>query len=140
MYRQVQPANVEQHWALVAPWIAQAIGGSDSWKDIDEIKKLCIDGSAHIFIGYDLQNEIDVVLVTETWMFDGRKTLVLRWLAGKNMNQWFQDYDVLEAWAAGLGFQDVHIWGRPGFVKMCKPLGFRHEFTVISKPIMRGLQ
>jgi hypothetical protein len=72
-------------------------------------------------------------------MFGGRKVLVFRWLAGKNMEQWFDDFNLVEAWAGGMGFQDIHIWGRPGFTKVCKPLGFRHEFTVLSKPIIRGL-
>lgn len=138
MYSLVHPTSVESHWPMVAPWIAQAIGNSDTWRDLEEIKKLAKEGVARIWIGYNAEKKIDVVMVTETWIMDGRKVLVLRWLAGVNMSEWFQDWDLVESWASAQGFQDIHIWGRPGFAKACKSLGFRHEFTVCSKPLIRG--
>lgn len=139
MYQLIHPMNVELNWHLVAPWIAQAIGDSDSWRDLDEIKRCAKEGSSRIWIARDKNNEIDMVLVTEQWMVDGRKVLVLRWLCGKNMASWMEDLNILEGWAVSNGFQDIHIWGRPGFARACKSLGFRHEFTVVSKPLIRGL-
>lgn len=139
MYALIHPSNIESHWPIVAPWIAQAIGNSDTWRDLDEIKKLALEGVARIWIGKKPQGQIDVVLVTETWIMDGKKTLVLRWLAGKDMKEWLEDFPLVEGWAISQGFQDIHIWSRPGFAKICKPLGFRHEFTVLSKPLIRGM-
>lgn len=139
MYQLVHPANVEEYWHMVAPWIAQAIGESDAWYDLEAIKKGAKEGLCRLWIGRDQNQEIDLVLVTETWYMDGRKVLVLRWLCGKNMHEWLEDFHLVEGWAMSNGFQDIHIWGRPGFSKICKPLGFRHEFTVLSKPLIRGL-
>lgn len=139
MYEQVHPMNVDQVWHLVAPWIAQAIGDSDTWVDLAEIYKNAKLGHARIWIGRDLSNQIDMVLVTETWFLDGRRTLVLRWLCGKNMKEWLEDISLIEAWAQSNGFQNVHIWGRPGWIRVCESLGYKHEFTVLSKPLKRGL-
>ena len=139
MYTLVNPNNLENHWYLAAPWIAQAIGSSDTWQDLEEIKGRCKQGLANLWIGRKPDGELDVVLVTETWILGGMKTLVLRWLCGKDMSEWIEDYPVLETFAAANGFSQVNIWGRKGFEKICKPLGFEHAFTVLSKPIIRGL-
>ncbi len=140
MYTIVNPINVEHHWPLAAPWIAQAIGASDTWMDLDYIKQQCKEGVSNLWIGRDQAEEIEVVLVTETWFIAGRKTCVMRWLAGRNMDAWFQDFATLENFAFHNGFQAIHIWGRKGWERACKSLGFTHEFTVLGKPIIRGLQ
>lgn len=140
MYMQIHLSNVEQMWHLVAPYIAQAIGDSSTWSDLDAIKDKAKAGHAHIWIGKDQNDVVDVVFVTETWYLDGRKALVVRWLCGVNRDAWLPDTEFLENWAATNGFQNVQIWGRPGWVKVCKSLGYKHEFTVLSKPLIRGLQ
>lgn len=139
MYHLVHPNNVEGVWHLVAPWIAHAIGDSDTWGDLPKIKEMAKDGIARIWVGKNEKEEIDIVLVTETWFFDGRKTLVLRWLCGKDRENWFQDLDLVEAWAISNGYHTMHVWGRPGWKKVMKPLAYKHEFTVLSKPLIRGL-
>lgn len=139
MYKLIHPSNVDNVWHLVAPWIAQAIGQEDTWTDLSTIHERAKQGIARIWIGENLKHEIDVVLVSETWHMDGRQILVLRWLAGKNMEEWLQDISVVEAFAAANGFHAVQIWGRPGWIKAMKPLGYKHEFAVVSKPLIRGL-
>jgi hypothetical protein len=139
MYERIAPGNVSGIWPWVAPWIAQAIGASDTWSDLESIKDKAQQGYAHIWIGRDQSDRIDVVFVTETWYMDGRKALVIRWLAGKEMDNWLGDLEWIENYAVNDGYHVVHIWGRPGWQKVCKPLGYKHEFTVISKPLIRGM-
>jgi len=139
MYQQINPNNVENIWHIVAPWIAQAIGDSDTWSDLDTIKENALRGHAHIWIGKDQQDQMDVVFVTETWFLDGRRALVVRWLCGRNMAEWIGDLSYLENWAAQNGFQSLQIWGRKGWIRACKSLGYKNEFTVLSKPLLRGL-
>lgn len=139
MYRLVHPSNVEDIWHKVAPWIAQAIGEAETWGDLGQIKAMAMAGAARIWIGYDAQDNVDVVLVSEHGMVGGRQTLILRWLCGKNLDQWLQDIEMIEGWAIANGYQSIHIWGRAGWQKVCKPLGYTHEFTIIGKPLIRGL-
>lgn len=139
MYEQIHASNVEQVWHLVAPYIAQAIGDSDTWSDLDAIKQKAKNGYATVWIGRDQEKQIDVVFVTEPWILDGRKALVIRWLCGKNLKEWLPDLEYLEDWAMANGFQAMQVWGRPGWVRVLKPLGYKHEFTVLSKPLIRGL-
>lgn len=140
MYEQIHASKVDDVWHVVAPWIAQAIGDSDTWSDLEAIKDNAKRGFSHIWIGRKPNQEVDVVFVSETWFLDGRRAFVIRWLTGKDMNEWIEDLEYIENWASSNGYQSVHIWGRPGWQRVCKPLGYKHEFTVMSKPLMRGLQ
>lgn len=135
----VHPANIEVYWPIAAPWIAQAIGESDTWKDLDDIKKQIKENISTLWIGRNPDGSVYAVLVTETWYMAGRKVLVLRWLCGCDFEEIKDDFFLIENFAQNNGFQDIHIWGRKGFEKVCKPLGFEHAFTVLSKPVMRGL-
>ena len=139
MYEIISPKSVDAIWPFVCPWILQAIGEEDTWRDVDQIKENCRTGGARLIVKKDAYNKIVGVLVTESWIQDGKKILVLRWMSGKCVDEWIEDQDLFEGLAFSNGFQGIQIWGRPAWVKKLKPLGFTHEFTVVGKPLMRGL-
>jgi hypothetical protein len=141
MYKLVNPMNIDNYWSLVAPWIAQAIDDDpDTWVDLDVIHQQLNINGMQLWIGENpIDNEMDVVAVTEAMKFGGRLTLVIRWLSGKNVDNWVQDIGVIEYWAKDKGFADLQIWGRRGWERKLRPLGYKHVFTAIGRNLERGM-
>jgi hypothetical protein len=140
MYTLVNPFNVEEHWPRVAPWLTLALGPYETWIDLSFIKEKAKAGFAQIWIGHKPQSsEIDLVLITESMTIDEKSTLVVRWAAGKDMDEWFGDLGLLEAWAKANGFYKIQVWGRRGWERKLRPLGYTHEFSVVGRLLDRGV-
>ncbi len=140
MYALLAPGNVESNWAKIAPWIAQAIEGSRAAQDLEQVKARAMNGSMQIWIGANPRTKlVSMVLVTEAILIDEIPMLVLRMLAGVDIDECLPDMALIESWAIGKGFHSLQVWGRKGWEKKLKPLGFRHEYTILSKVLDKGL-
>ena len=140
MYTVVSTQNVEAHWPRVSPWILQAIGPEADSSDLEYIKELAKRGIAHIWIGHrGAKEKIEMVLVTETLFYGPKKTLVLRWLSGSDIQADLEDLGLIEMWAKQNGYTDIEVWGRKGWERWMKPHGYHYERTVLKRVIDREL-
>lgn len=134
MYKLINPYNVADNWNMVEPFIKDAIVNQDDVVDLDYIRNRAMQGSCQIWVGQNpVTNEIDLVLVSESIHSNGKNVLILRWASGKNMDEWFFDIGLLENWAKEKGFDEIEVWGRRGWERKLRPLGYTHRFTVISR-------
>lgn len=138
MYTLLAPNNVDQHWLVLAPWVAKAVGTDNPWDDVEAIRQKATRGIAQVWMS-EVNGELDMVLVTEGMMLEGIPTLVLRWMTALRFEDCAQDFGLLENWAFKAGYQRLQVWGRKGWEKKLRPLGFAHNFTVMDKFITRGL-
>lgn len=140
MYVLVAPLNVEGYWPMVAPWIARAIGADDTEEDLAIIKHKACNNVAQIWLGKTpKEGDIDLVFVTEGMILDNIPTLVIRWLTADKVEDCLIDFGLLENWALHSGYKRLQVWGRRGWERKLKPLGFTHSFTVMNKFIEQGL-
>lgn len=140
MYTLVSPLFVETHWPRVEPWIAEAIGKEDPSEDLRIIKHKALNNVAQIWIGQKpVTWEIDLVLVTEGMVLDEIPTLVLRWCTAENLGDKLIDLGLIELWAFKNGYRRLQAWGRRGWERKLRALGFNHSFTVMDKFIQQGL-
>lgn len=140
MYVLVSPLNVENYWTTVAPWIAQAIGGEDPAEDLAIVKYKACNNIAQIWLGKTPKEEkLDLVFVTEGMVLEEIPTLVIRWLTAADLDQCFLDFGLVERWALHNGYKRIQVWGRRGWERKLKPLGFTHGFTVMNKFLEQGL-
>lgn len=140
MYTMVHPVNVEKVWHLVAPWIAQAVEASTLPWDLNNIKENAQRGGCSLIVGKKPNSpDIDMVLVAEHHNIGGKPVLVVHWCAGINMDSWISDLPLLEDLAHTMGFSQIQIWGRKGWEKKLRPLGYMHEFTVVSKLLKKEI-
>lgn len=128
----VHPANVEDIWPVVGPWILNAVGPLADASDVAQIKNQAVCGNSNIIILRKNRN-IELVLVTEACFYGGRKTLVLRWMSGKMENHYLSWIFMLENYALKAGFERLEVWGRKGWERKLKPYGLAHEYTVLGK-------
>jgi hypothetical protein len=140
MYALIHPLNIGKAWPNVAPWIAQAMGDAETWKDLDYLKNQALHGELQIWVGENPKSgEIDIVLVTEPHMIGAKPVLVVRWMCAESLEDKLPDFGLLEYWAREQGFHRLQIWGRKGWERKLKPLGYRHEFVVLTKDVDRGI-
>ena len=140
MYALIATKNVDLYWDALAPWIGEAVGVPDPAADLEVIKSKALSGVAQIWVGKSPKTGvIDIVLVTEGMVLDNIPTLVIRWLTAVDLNDCMIDFALIENWAHTQGFQRLQVWGRRGWERKLRPLGFVHNFTVLDKFISQGL-
>jgi hypothetical protein len=140
MYALIAPGNVDTHWDNIAPWLEQAIGIANPMEDLDIIKDKIRRGVAQLWLGKEPETDlVDMVLITEGMVLDGIPTLVIRWLTSTGLEQILEDFDLLENWAKNQGFTRIQVWGRRGWERRLRTLGFVHNATILDKFITQGL-
>lgn len=140
MYMLLAPTKVEENWMEIAPWIAQAITGARISEELESVKQRALAGGMQIWIGMKPRsNQITMVFVTEGFMLEGSPVLVLRMMAGVNVDECLPDLAILERWAINQGFHTLEVWGREGWKRKLRPLGFHYEYTILRKVLDKGL-
>jgi hypothetical protein len=140
MYTLVSPLFVEAHWPRVEHWIARAIDKPDPAEDLAIIKHKMLQSVAQLWIGQKPMTwEIDLVLVTEGMILEDIPTLVLRWCTAENLEDKVFDLGLVELWAFKQGYRRLQVWGRRGWERKLRALGFTHSFSVMDKFIEQGL-
>jgi len=132
----VWPHQVEALWPQIGPWVVLAIGEAADHSDVEFIKRQCVCGNAVPFV-LSRNNSIEVVLICETAFYGGRKTLVLRWLCGKERHNWLCYIHLVEDYAYANNFERLELWGRKAWERELKGYGFAHEFTVLGKYVTK---
>lgn len=139
-YTLVNPYHIDEVWPIVSPWLIQAIGEEPYWGQISQIREEIRVGSMHLWVVQDTSNgAILAVAVTEPQMLGGHKILIVRWMGGRNIDQWLNDMGVIERWAKVNSFVRVEIWGRPGWSRKFAPFGYREDYRVIGKQLDKEL-
>lgn len=143
IYTLVHPSTLEEKWPALGPWVVQAIGDEVNYMDVEYVKAQVLCGNCCIWVGHASEhyeaNAIEVVLVCEIAFYCGMRTLVLRWLSGRNMPSWLAHLPHLENWASCQGFVRMEIWGRKGWERELKPHGYKHDTTRLSKFLARSI-
>lgn len=136
----VMKTTVPTVWPVLAPWLIQALGETDSWQDIGQLREEAERGTTQLWVAqHKLTQDILMVCITEGMNLNGKPTLVIRWLGGRHPEMWLDDIGIIERWAAIQGFHKVEVWGRAGWNKMLKPHGYREIYRVLEKIVDRGI-
>jgi hypothetical protein len=139
-YTLVNPYHVDEAWPVVSPWLIQAIGEEVHWGHIEQIRTEVRAGSMHLWVVQEEgTGDVLAVAVTEPQVLGNHKVLVVRWMGGRDIDQWLHDMAVIERWAKINNFVRVEIWGRPGWSKKFAPYGYREDYRVIGKQIEKEL-
>lgn len=137
-YILVAKNNVERAWPYLAPWILQAVEGTQLINQMEIIKQTAISGGAQIWVG-GLLPDVSMVLVTEGMDIDGVPTLVLRIFAGTEMDRHIDELPAVQKWAVENGFRAMQVWGRLGWKRKLQSLGFEPSYLVLTKDLKKEL-
>jgi hypothetical protein len=142
-YSRIGQGNLEHAWLHAMPWIEKALGEiNHAHAELTHIQEGLRKGFLQLWAIQDKRknNQPVFFLITELHSTpSGFKTLILRWAAGTDLGEWIDDIETLEYICEREGYHKVEIWGRPGWERVLKEHGYKREFVIVSKLIMRGL-
>lgn len=135
----VNPMQLDAVWPKMAPWIMQSMGGDVRPEAVQRIKESIVAGTHQLWGVATEGGEIMAAVVTEVAFVGCRRTLVIRHLGGSGLTRWLHALAIIERWAMLNEFEVVEIWGRPGWIKLLEPNGYRHSFHVLEKNVSREI-
>jgi hypothetical protein len=139
-YFLVLPQHLEDIWPRMAPWIMQSLDGDYLRPGVIQAMKADIARGANQLWGAHSEKEgILAVAITEAIMIGGKRALVVRHMGGKGMKKWLDALAFIERWAMQQDIEVVEIWGRPGWIRVLAPYGYRHSFHVLEKVVSKEL-
>jgi hypothetical protein len=131
---------VESIWPHVTKLIERALIKSESDYTIEQVKARIEDGTALLWIIWsqpsthsgDLLAAGTTELVKLT---DGRLVCVVASCAGRNLKKWDCLLADIEAYAKREGCVAVRCYGRPGWARYLKGMGYAQPWIVVEKTV-----
>ena len=121
-------------WPDVEPLLQSALRHGQGEYRIEDIYHALQQGTMQLWlasIGKDLLG----CGVTEIINFPNTVVCHLDFVAGENWDVWKSQISVIEDWALSIGCDKLRWFGRKGWLKRAKPLGYEDVYAVMSKTL-----
>lgn len=126
----VPPSELRKNWPTVAPLLAPAIGFSGGRISLSSVFDWLLDRRYILWLAYktynlDGQTKIGAAFVTREAHYPCRKMLCVDIAGGSDMAGWVNSADAtFRAYARDAGLDGVELYGRPGWTRALKNLGW----------------
>lgn len=117
-------------WRNAKPFIQNALKYGDNKYTLDSVKKALISRDMQLWLIY-LNANIKGIVVTEIIQYPNKKYLTIVLLSGVEFDAWAYHWSTIKEWAIGEGCEAVQVFGRPGWERKLKTLGFEKIHTVL---------
>lgn len=120
-------------WERAKPLVEKSVPYSDYLLQIDDLEDGLAIGSKQLWVIVDeTGEEMMAAGVTEIINDD---TCFVWGFGGKNMSEWFDTHQRLEAWAKEVGCKAVSFFGRQGWERVMRPSGYKRRMVVLRKEL-----
>lgn len=131
----VSEGYVPDVWSDSLPFIRRALRYSHGEMDEVSVFSDCISSMKQLWLVRE-ESRITAVAVTEIVDYSLVSSLRVVLLSGRDMAKWQEPLlDRLVKFAKDEGVTRIESWGRPGFAKTLKPLGFEQAYVAMIKEI-----
>ena len=128
--------SIDMIWPVAAPFIEAAIEYSNDELNIFAMKKALLERELILITVNDDHKMIAALTVNKEQFQSGKRVLTLVAIGGARMKEWLHKVDeVLCTVCREEGCTEMYLIGRPGWIKLLRPLGFETIHTVVSKKI-----
>lgn len=136
----VAPHLVDQIWPHVIRLIERALIKSGSDLSIEQIKAKIDNGNALLWIIWaqpsTQSGELMAAGTTElVTLNNGRKLCVIATGAGRDLKQWDHLFADIERYAKGENCEAVRCYGRLGWARYLKDMGYEQPWIVVEKKV-----
>lgn len=122
----VRPTEIRQTWASVAPMLVPAIQYSGGRIDARSVFEWLMDGRYTLWIAHTEDFSPKAALVTRVARYPRKSLLAVDLAGGSNLNDWAAEADrVLRDYARHLGLDGVELYGRQGWTRALRRLGWQ---------------
>lgn len=134
----VPPTEVRQIWSLVAPLLAPAVQFSNGRISLSSVYDWLIDRRYLLWLAYS-NGRIGAAFVTREAHYPCRKMLCIDIAGGSDMAGWVNSADAtFRAYAKAAGLDGIEIYGRAGWVRALKHLGWTGGTVLVETDVAAG--
>lgn len=123
---------VDNVWSKVSEILKPAVDLFDGYL-LEDVKAMIKHRTWQLWLGIDDDNEVHVVAVTVINNYPRKKTCLVLYTAGKEMDNWTHLMRDIEVWAGQNGCQDLEFRGRRGWLRVMTE--FKQTGIIASKQI-----
>jgi hypothetical protein len=135
LLRGVKNFEIGLVWPYVSVFLEKALRYSDGKYNLDDIYNALCLRDMQLWLGFD-DGKLVAVCVTQIVTFPRKKILFLLLASGINFKKWQHLTHDMVAFAKENNCDAVELYGRPGWEKMGKDVGFK-KISTIYKVDMR---
>ena len=135
----VPSTELKSIWPKVASLLSPAIGFSGGRIDMASVFDWLTDGRYILWVTYPEDRVIRAAFVTREAHYPCRKMLCVDIAGGSNMAGWMSEADAtFRAYARDAGLDGVELYGRPGWTRALKNLGWTGGTVLLETDIAAG--
>lgn len=132
----VPVSHIDEMWPYVSPFVVDALNyGFGEWDEFN-IYDFLMDSDMQLWVVIK-GNLLKGVVITEVVRYPKKKVLRIALVSGSEIKNWKHYIDALESWGASINCTAIEGWGRKGWEKMVKDIGFTSSRVVLCKEIGR---
>jgi len=128
---QFKAEEIDRVWPLVKDKVQAALDRNHNFRDNQHVKENCKKGIEQLWVIVDNKDNIHGVCITQIVQHPNYNIGTVRMATGHDLPLWYDQVKHFEKWAHdNYGCKKIEIYGRPGWKKILKPLGY--EFTHVQ--------
>lgn len=128
----VLSTHIDSIWPDVASLLERAIIYSDGKYQIDDVYQFLKDRAMQLWVAFNNEGLLKACCISQIVSYPRKKVLILIFVAGIDSTEWIHFADVLKEFAMDKQCQSIEFYGRPGWEKLTKQLGFKKIHTVFK--------
>lgn len=135
----VPPTEVKAAWPAVAPLLAPAVALSNGRMDMASLFTWLADQRYILWVAYATDKVIRAAFVTREARYPRKAMLVVDLCGGSEMHAWVNEADqVFRGYARDAGLDGVELFGRAGWTKPLKALGWSGGIVLLETKAAEG--
>lgn len=121
-------------WSEASPIIEQALAHADSKYSLEDVYGFIQSRDMQLWAIYNNKG-LQGITVTQIICYPQEKRLLIVFLAGIDFDKWINLWFPMRDWAKEEGCTACEIFGRPGWERRLKEIGFEKIHTVLKVEI-----
>ena len=135
----VPPEEVKAVWPKVAPMLAPAVQLSNSRIDMASVFEWLQDRRYVLWVAIEDHHSIRASFVTREARYPKKSMLCIDIAGGSDMAEWVSEADrVFRAYARAAGLDGIELYGRAGWTRALKNLGWTGGTVLLETNLVAG--
>ena len=134
----INTKDIDLVWPLVAEYLHSAVQEANGEYDLQDIYDALQKNMMRLWVTYDDFGIVKAAAVCTINFFPHKKICFIMFTGGVNVDEWCTDQTLsaIESWAKENGASTMQVFGRKGWIKKLKPLGFKEKYWVLTKELL----
>lgn len=125
--------GIKPLWPVIAPMLAPAIELSMGRLTLKTVLDWLLDGRYLLWVAHTEDRLPLAAFITREARYPGKSMLTIDLCGGNNLEGWLDEADrVFRAHSRQSGLSGVELYGRPGWVRALRRLGWRQSATLVE--------